>query len=245
MKAKGLPRSVAELRARVGKVTMRGGDEVARARRMLDVYLETAATHGLAVEDVAREIKSGLPALRIGGAELTAQTDSAPVRLAACAPGCAFCCILAGDEGAVILEAEARRLHEALVPLAGAPDGRAWHSRACPALDPETRMCRAYDARPMICRTYVSPDAEACRQISEGTPAAGPGVLGAQRTYLTVQALGRAGLQGAVTVPTYALARIAAAAVEGRDLAAALREARHKPRTLEDERARLTGAATD
>ncbi|SFD81048.1 YkgJ family cysteine cluster protein [Roseivivax sediminis] len=232
------PKSLAELRKRVGAVRLRGAD-AARARQMLDLYLDTAERHGQSLDVVLREVKAGLPALRIGGAELQGQAASEPVRTAACAPGCAFCCILAGDEGAVILEAEARHLHAALAPLAGAPDGRAWSSRACPALDPDTRMCRAYDARPMICRTYLSPDSEACRSIAEGVPAPGPVTLGAQRLYLTVQALGRAALAGHVTVPTYALSRIAAAAVEGRDLSAALREARHKPRTLDDERARL------
>lgn len=244
--ARGRPHGIGALRARLAKVSLRTGAaaEVARARRMLDLYLETAEAHGLGLEQVAREIRQGLPALRIGGAELEAQAAGPAMAAAACTEGCAFCCILAGDEGAVILEAEARKLHAALAPLASRPDGRQWHPRACPALDPDTRTCRAYAARPMICRSYISPDAEACRQVAEGVPAPGPGVLAAQRTYLCVQALGRAALAGSVTVPTYALARIAAAAVEGRDLETALREARHKPRTLDDERARLAAADT-
>ncbi len=39
--------------------------------------------------------------------------------------------------------------------------------------------------------------------------------------------------------PTYALARIAAGAVEGRDVDATLADARHAPRVLRDERARI------
>ncbi|SLN43059.1 Flagellin N-methylase [Roseivivax jejudonensis] len=240
MSAAKRPRTVADLRARLARLRLSGPD-AERAKRLLGLYLETAEAHGQDFDTVAREMKAGLPAVRIGGADLAAQDGAPAIREAACAPGCAFCCILAGDDGGVILEAEARRLHAALAPLSGAPDGREWSARACPSLDPETRMCRAYDARPMICRTYLSPDAEACRQVAEGVPAPGPGTLGAQRLYLTVQAAGRALLAGAVTVPTYALARIAAAAVEGRDLATALREARHKPRVLDDERGRLAG----
>ncbi|ETX28756.1 YkgJ family cysteine cluster protein [Roseivivax isoporae] len=232
------------LRRRVASVRLRGGDgpQVARARRLLDLYLAEAERHGVPFPEIARQVRAGLPALRIAGAELQGQADAPAFSEAACAPGCAFCCILAGEDGGVILEAEARQLHAALAPLAGAPDGRAWSDRACPALDPATRTCRVYEARPMICRTYVSPDADACADVARGLPARGPGVVGAQGTLLAVQSLGRAALEGAAQVPTYALARIAAAAVEGVALDAALGSARHRPRVLEDERTRLAPA---
>ncbi|WP_306132292.1 YkgJ family cysteine cluster protein [Roseivivax marinus] len=237
------PASISDLRQRVARARLPGGDRTVteRARRMLDLYLETADAHGLALAEVARELKSGTAALRIGGAELEQQATSAALRDAACAPGCAFCCILAGEDGAVIFEAEARALHEALVPLAGEPDGRAWSARACPALDPETRACRAYAARPMVCRAYVSPDAEACRQVADGIPAPGPGLLGGRAVSLAVQMLARAALQGVATVPSFSLSAVAAAAVEGREIDAALREARHKPRVMDDERKRAAG----
>ncbi len=153
----------------------------------------------------------------------------------ACAEGCAFCCILSGEDGGTISEAEARRLHAALAPHAGAPDGRAWHPRACPALDPETRACRAYDARPVICRSYVSTDAQACEQVSQGHAVPGPGTLGPYHGYLAALGLSRAALKGARRVSTHALARLAAAAVEGQPLDAALAASRHKPAELEAE----------
>ena len=153
----------------------------------------------------------------------------------ACAKGCAFCCILRGSDGGTLTEAEARRLHAALVPLAGQPDGRAWNPRACPALDPETRTCRAYDARPMICRTYVSTDAAACEKVAEGMPAPGPGTLAPYHIYLAALGLSRAALRGTRRVSTYALDRVAAAAAEGACVEDALAAARHKPAELEAE----------
>ena len=156
----------------------------------------------------------------------------------ACARGCAYCCILAGADGGTISGAEARNLHEALAPRAGQPDGRAWHPKACPALDPLTRQCRAYEVRPMIGRSYVSTDAEACERVSTGQAATGPGGLGAQTTYLTALAVCRVALKGLAKVPTYAMATVARAAVEGLPLAEALRAARHPHKSLEDERKR-------
>jgi Fe-S-cluster containining protein len=153
----------------------------------------------------------------------------------ACADGCAFCCILSGEDGGTITEAEAIALHSALAPLSGQPDGRAWHPKACPSLDPETRSCRAYDARPMICRAYVSTDVEACKAVSEGQAAIGPGTLGPYHTYLAAIGLSRAALKGVKRVSTYALAKVAAAAVEGALLDDALASARHKPTELDAE----------
>lgn len=153
----------------------------------------------------------------------------------ACAQGCAFCCILSGSDGGTITEAEARRLHAALAPLAGQPDGRDWHPKACAALDPETRTCRAYEARPMICRTYVSTDAAACEQVAGGTPAAGPGTLGPYHVYLAALGLARAALKGTRRVSTHSLARLAAAAIEGATQDDALSASRHKPGELEEE----------
>ena len=154
------PRDLATLASRVAKLRLAGGDSatVARAKALLKVYLETAAAHGQSVAEIARSLRAGVPALRIGGAELEAQAarPDGPAARAACRAGCAFCCILNGDEGGVILEAEARAVHRALTPLKGQPDGRAWHPKACPALDPATRMCRLYDAWRMNCRTYPS-----------------------------------------------------------------------------------------
>ncbi|MCE0505181.1 YkgJ family cysteine cluster protein [Roseivivax sp. GX 12232] len=239
------PRDISGLRKAVGRVSLPGGQggAMARARKMLDLYLETAEAHGQSFEATAKALRAGHAALRIGGAELEAQATrpGGPAARAACSAGCAWCCVLSGPDGGVILEAEARRVHAALAPLAGQPDGRDWMPKACPALDPETRMCRIYEARPMICRSYLSEDAEACREIAHGTPAPGPGVLGAQGLYLAVQALARAALRGLTQVPTYGLARVAEGALGGESEAEALAAARHAAPVLNEERARLGG----
>lgn len=239
------PRDIATLRARVDTIKLKRppSSQLVQARKLLQVYLDTAQAHSVPFDDLVRDLRSGLPALRIAGAVLATQAADprGPMATAACAPGCAFCCILSGKDGGTVMEVEARALHTALAPLAGQPDGRDWHPRACPALDPDTRMCRAYTARPLICRTYVSSDVVACAAIAEGATAPGAGVLGAQGMMLTVQALVRAALDGISQVPTYAMAKIAAAAVAGQDVDTALRTARQPPRTLEDERLRLGG----
>jgi hypothetical protein len=234
----------ATLRKRLEKARLKGTASATadRARNLLLVYLDHAQAQNIPVQELARQIQQGLPALRISGADLAAVAEKpdGPFGDIACASGCAFCCILAGEDGGVITEAEARNVHAALSQLPEGPDGRAWHPRACPSLDPETRMCRIYDARPMICRSYISKDATACEAISTGIPADGAGVVGAQSIYLAVHALGRAALKGIATVPTFSLSAVAAAALDGVDETAALQSAKHKPRTLDDESARLS-----
>ncbi|MCI5110438.1 MAG: YkgJ family cysteine cluster protein [Marivita sp.] len=198
-----------------------------RARRGLMAYVGAQA-------DVARagkELADGTAATGVGRVALSALSPQG----LACADGCAFCCILTGDDGGTITEAEAKALYSALAPLAGQPDGRTWHPKACPSLDPVTRSCRAYDVRPMICRAYVSTDVEACKAVSEGQAASGPGTLGPYHTYLAAIGLSRSALKGVKRVSTYALSRLAAAAVEGAALEDALDAARHKPSELDAE----------
>ncbi|MEL6642518.1 MAG: YkgJ family cysteine cluster protein [Pseudomonadota bacterium] len=215
--------------ARLPAVPPQGAD---RARRILTAFVEAAARQNKPFAEILRDLKSGVPAVTVARIELSQAPDDPGY---ACAEGCAFCCILPGQDGGTITESEARTLHAALLPLAGQPDGRAWHPRACPSLDPETRKCRAYDARPTICRSYVSFSAAACEQISQGTPAEGSGVISAHITALHVHAHTRAVLTGVAKVATYSLAETAASAVEGADIDAALTRARHRPRELEDE----------
>ncbi|WP_300588272.1 YkgJ family cysteine cluster protein [Marivita sp.] len=198
-----------------------------RARRGLMAFVGAQVDAGRA----SKELADGTAATGIGRVALSAMSPQG----LACADGCAFCCILSGDDGGTITEAEAIALHSALSPLAGQPDGRAWHPKACPSLDPETRSCRAYDARPMICRAYVSTDVEACKSVSEGQAASGPGTLGPYHTYLAAIGLSRAALKGVKRVSTYALAKVAAAAVDGASLEDALASARHKPTELDAE----------
>ncbi len=231
-----------DLRNRVPSLRLPGTPPalLKRAKKLLTVYLDTAAAQGVSDTDVLRALADGSAAISIGGIELDMQAQNPPEALtrAACKAGCAFCCILTGRDGGTITRAEAARLHTALAPLAGQPDGRAWHGKACPALDPETRTCRAYEMRPMICRSYFSVDAGACEQNANGTPAPGAAILGAHQTYLAVHALARALLAGHAKVPTYSLATLAAAAVEGQEASIALRAARQPPRALDDERKR-------
>lgn len=216
------------LAERVQKARALTTPEVAdRAKRGLMAYVGAQADGRQAVAELA----DGTAATGIGRLGLSAVSP----RGLACAEGCAFCCILSGEDGGTITESEAVALHAALSPLAGQPDGRAWHPKACPSLDPESRMCRAYDSRPMICRAYVSTDVSACEAVAEGQAMPGPGTLGPYHTYLAAIGLSRAALKGTRRVSTYALARVAAAAVEGRALEDALTAARHKPAELDAE----------
>ncbi|MFA8384809.1 MAG: YkgJ family cysteine cluster protein [Pelagibaca sp.] len=198
-----------------------------RAKRGLLAYLGAQSDAAHANSDLA----DGTAATGIGRVALSGPEPKG----LACSDGCAFCCILSGADGGTITETEATALHTALAPLAGQPDGRAWHPKACPSLDPETRCCRAYEARPMICRAYVSTDVEACKSVSEGQAAPGPGTLGPYHTYLAAIGLSRAVLKGTKRVSTYALSRVAAAAVEGVSLDEALAASRHKPTELDAE----------
>ena len=199
----------------------------ARAKRGLIAYLQAQPDGRQAMTEVA----DGTAATGIGRVGLSAVSPQG----LACAKGCAFCCILSGEDGGTITEAEARALHGALSPLAGQPDGRDWHPQACPALDPQSRMCRAYESRPMICRAYVSTDVEACKSVADGQAAPGPGTLGPYHTYLAAIGLSRAALKGAKRVSTFALSRVAAAAVDGTSLTDTLNAARHKPAELDAE----------
>lgn len=231
----------ADLRARIARAKLPGTppEMVERARKILLVFYDKAQSQGAAPDALLRELSNGAAATGIGWIEL--QSTPEPEGLA-CAQGCAFCCILTGEDGGTITGAEARNLHNALSPLAGQPDGRSWHPKACPSLDPETRMCRAYGVRPMICRSYVSTDVSACEAISMNQAADGPGVRGAQTTYLTALALCRVALKGVAKVSTYSMAQIAAAAIDGEPLNDALKSARQPHKSLEDERKRHIAA---
>lgn len=229
---------IAALRTRAGKARATNAGRIAddRAHRLLDAYLATAERQGRPAEETVSDMARGEAAWQIGMTlySETLKTPPAIARDAACAAGCAFCCILDGGDGGTITEAEATRLHRALAPLTGGPDGRAWHPRACPALDPQTRACRAYDTRPLICRSFLSTDAAACRTNAEGGSATGAGVLGSHVDYLAVHALVRSALKGIARVSTYSLARVASGAVGGEELTPCLAAARHPKRVLED-----------
>lgn len=234
---KGAPLTVADIADRVAHAKVKGIDKAleTRAKRILTSYLQTAQSYAMPARDVVAEMASGQAAWRLGSAlrDETLKTPPDAVRNAACQQGCAFCCILSGGEGGVITAFEATRLHEAVSPLQGQPDGRNWHPEACPALDPETRSCRAYEARPMICQSFLSMDAEACRKNAEGGAEQGAGLLGSHLDYLVVHALCRQALKGIAQVPTYNMAATATGAVAGHTSDDSLTVARHKPSALE------------
>jgi len=219
-------------------------ESLASARGLLLSWVQAAETHGVPFSEALRRIRSGAAARQISGAAAEAQTAAGQgiAAEAACAPGCAFCCILRGDDGGTISADEAETLHAALIDLRGEPDGRSWHPDACASLDPKTRMCRVYGARPMICRTYMSVDVSACEKLVEGTPSNGTGVLGAQAIHMSLLALSRAVLLGRSMVQTYSMSTIARMAVEGASLDDALAAARHGPKGLVEELERLASA---
>ncbi|MGI3168956.1 YkgJ family cysteine cluster protein [Pseudooceanicola sp. C21-150M6] len=236
-KRPALPADIAGLRQRLVKARARGlpPDQEARGRRILDAWLAALERRGQKTRDILADLVSGAVAQRLAaltGEEL--RRENPPILAnAACASGCAFCCILTEGDGGLITASEARQLHRALAPLAGHPDGRQWHPGACAALDPETRNCRAYDDRPTVCRSFLSVDVDACRENAAGGEAAGAGLLGNHLDYLAILALSRDLLKGTSLVATYSLEKLASAAVEGLPEEAALAAARHKTAELE------------
>lgn len=235
--AAGGPLTIADVSKRVDRAHVKHLSKSSqdRAKRILQSYLQTVEMHGMPIADVVREMQNGEAARKLGDAVRGEIMKTPPdaVRKAACGDGCAFCCILNGGEGGLITQSEAARLHAALLPLQGQPDGRAWHKNACPALDPETRSCRAYDARPTICRSFLSTDAQACRENAEGGEELGAGLLGSHLDYLAVHTLCRQALKGIAQVHSYSLAATAAGAVAGDDAQTTLSAARHKPGALD------------
>ncbi|MBR9764746.1 MAG: YkgJ family cysteine cluster protein [Rhodobacteraceae bacterium] len=231
------PTDIAGLRARLGRARAKGMPKALeeRGRRILDAWLATADSQGQPFAAIRAELASGEAARKLAamtGEQIRAsQPDE--LRNAACASGCAFCCILLEGDGGLITEAEARQVHAALSPLAGQPDGRAWNAHACAALDPDTRMCRIYDDRPTVCRSFLSVSVEACMENAEGGDADGSGMLGNHLDYLSILALSRDVMKGTALVTTYGLEELTRVTVEGADLATALKAARHPTSELE------------
>lgn len=235
---RGKTADFASLRQALAKARARGMPRFLedRGRRLLDAWLASAEAEGRPLRQALSELASGEAARHLGevtGAQIRAEQPE-QLRQAACSEGCAFCCILLEGDGGLITEVEARRLHTALIPLAGQPDGRAWNANACPALDPETRACRAYEDRPTVCRSFISTSVEACRINADGGEEDGSGMLGNHLDYLTVLALSRDLMKGTALVTTYNMQQIASAAVDGVTLDKAMKQARHKSAELED-----------
>ena len=144
-----MPKS-APLTTRIDKARVTSAPEVAaRAKRGIKAYTQTMAQNGTSMANIIEKLADGTVAQGIGQIGLSALNPSG----LACAKGCAFCCILKGEDGGTITEIEAIEMYKALSVLQNKPDGRNWVPKACPSLDPETLACRAYEARPVICRS--------------------------------------------------------------------------------------------
>lgn len=235
---RGAPADIPALRHKLARARARGMPPALqdRGRRILDAWLGSAEAQGQPLREIRRDLATGEAARKLAamtGEQIRAQQPE-QLANAACAEGCAFCCILLEGDGGLMTEAEARGLHAALAPLAGQPDGRGWNAQACAALDPGTRQCRVYDARPTICRSFISTSVEACIENAEGGEADGSGLLGNHLDYLAILALSREVMKGSALVTTYALDALARATVEGADLDTALKAARHPTRELEE-----------
>ncbi|MEO0343272.1 MAG: YkgJ family cysteine cluster protein [Pseudomonadota bacterium] len=237
---------IATLHARVKALKLPGTPLklLQRARKALAAYIQSAAKHGLPFDELATRLSDGRGAITVYQAEVAdaRATGADPQTGAACRSGCAYCCILSGDDGGTITATEAAQLYTALLPLQGHPDGRQWHPKACPALNPMTLTCRAYDARPNICRSFHSTDAQACKANSEGAAVEGPRLEGAHATYLAALGLSRAALNSQVETPTFSMAAIAAAAIDGLSPKDTLNLSQHDKHALVAER-RRTGQA--
>lgn len=218
--------------SRIDKARVISTQEVAsRAKRGLQAYIKAMIQEGKKSDKISEHLADGTAAQMIGRIALSAIS---PTGLA-CAKGCSFCCILKGDDGGTITEKEAKLLYFALIPFAKQTDGRSWHPRACPSLNPKTLECRAYEARPMICRSYISTNVEACKKISDGKTADGSGTLAPYHTYLASLGISRAALKGLRRVATYSMFRLASEAVAGTALEEALSTSRHAPSELDAE----------
>lgn len=225
-------RKNASLVEKINKSKISSVEEVAhRAKRGISTFMKSMLIDGKSQETIISSIADGTAAQVIGQIGLSVYSPSG----AACKAGCAFCCILSGEDGGTITEVEAKQVFSALNKFQNKPDGRDWNPSACAALDPETLTCRSYENRPIICRSYISTDASACKNVSQGESGSGMGTLGPYHTYLAAIEASRNGLKGVKRVSTYSLAKLAANAVDGASLEEALNRSRHKSVELNKE----------
>jgi hypothetical protein len=98
--AKNAAMTIADITTRVESARIKdlSATVQTRAKRILLSYLQTAQSHGMPLTDVLGEMASGQAAWRLGHAVRDEIMKNPPevVGKAACAEGCAFCCILKG-----------------------------------------------------------------------------------------------------------------------------------------------------
>ena len=222
----------APLSTRIGKARVTSAPDVAaRAKRGIEAYTQAMAQNGTPMAHIIEKMADGTVAQGIGQIGLSALNPGS----LACAKGCAFCCILKGEDGGTITEIEAVEMYNALSVLQDDPDGRNWTPKACPSLDPETLACRTYEARPVICRSYISTSVTACEKANKGEAATGQGTLPPYHTYLAAHGISRAALKGTKRVSTYSLFELASQAIDGASLETALARSKHSASELEAE----------
>jgi len=217
---------------KINKSKINSVDEVGqRAKRGISAFIKSMLADGKSQEAIISSIADGTAARGIGHIGLSVYNPSGT----ACKTGCAFCCILSGEDGGTITEVEAKQVFSALHKFQNEPDGRDWNPKACAALDPSTLTCRSYETRPMICRSYISTDASACEKVAQGESGSGMGTLEPYHTYLASLEVSRSSLKGVKRVSTYSLAKLAANAVGGVSLDEALKRSRHNSVELNKE----------
>lgn len=222
----------ASLIKKITKTKTSSVDEFAqRAKRGISAFIKSMLGDEKSQENIIRRIADGTAAQGIGQIGLSVYNPSNE----ACKSGCAFCCILKGNDGGIISEVETTQIFYSLTKLQNEPDGRDWNPSACAALDPETLTCRSYETRPMICRSYISTDASACEKVSQGESGSGMGTLEPYHTYLASLEVSRSSLKGVKRVSTYSLAKLAANTVGGATLDEALKRSRHNSVELNKE----------
>ncbi len=91
-----MPKS-ASLSTRIGKARVTSAPEIAaRAKRGIKAYTQSMAQNGTPMANIIEKLADGTVAQGIGQIGLSALNPGG----LACAKGCAFCCILKGEDGA-------------------------------------------------------------------------------------------------------------------------------------------------
>ena len=110
---------------RIDKARVASTQEVmTRAKSGIQAYVKALTQEGKKSDEIIEHLADGTAAAQVIGRIGLSATN--PTGLA-CSKGCAFCCILLGDDGGTITEKEAITLFSALLPFANRPDGRKLH----------------------------------------------------------------------------------------------------------------------
>lgn len=138
------------------------------AREMVPGAVETVQGFDN-IEELRQAMERGALHLMVTLQRLNDPQARSPDTPTACKAGCALCCVY--PDRILARRAEASALYQAAEQvLVGVPDGRDWHPKACPVLDPQTRKCRIDGLKPLACQDFWSNDFSACQSKSAGEP---------------------------------------------------------------------------